>query len=135
MSEEEAVARAAPAARSLRWLIYRAIALCFLLAGTLHLYEALTQARDEAGRHWAFVGINLTFAILFATERRWTLVPFALLSVQQIGSHGAKALEVWSEQGVLSPRDVSVVLFMPAVIAFLGWDVWSRLPRIAGRRR
>lgn len=95
----------------------------FLAAAGLHLVEALRAAPDDPSppwRHALFVVVNLGVASGLLWRWRGFLILFALLSAQQLWSHGAQALAA----GTFSARDLGVLLALPAVWALL----------LAGRR-
>lgn len=100
----------------------RAIRLVF--AGLLAI-TALNHARLAAGgagnvaRHELFVGLNLVLAALLVARPRWALVPAALLSAQQLYSHGSDLIASMREPGPLDWASVGVLVFFPALLTLL----------------
>lgn len=95
----------------------------FAVAAVNH---AVLAARGEGvvWRHDLFVGINLVLGALVALPKsapRWALPPIALLSLQQIPSHGSDFVRSFSSPagGAVDWPSLGVVLFFPAVIALL----------------
>jgi hypothetical protein len=82
--------------------------------------HGLLASRGEGvvWRHELFVGLNLVLAALLALRPRWALWPIALLSLQQIPSHGSDFVKSFSEPVVDWPS-LGVVFFFPSVITLL----------------
>jgi len=113
----------------------RQIRLVFAVFAGLLAITALNHARLAAAgagnvpRHELFVGLNLALAALLVTRPRWALLPAALLSVQQLYSHGSDLIASVREPGPLDWASVGVVVFFPALLTLL---VYERR-RTAGR--
>jgi hypothetical protein len=70
-------------------------------------------------RHELFVGLNLALAALLVTRPRWALVPTALLSMQQVSSHGSDLLASMRGPGPLDWASAGVLVFFPALLTLL----------------
>ena len=97
-----------------------AAAVLFAVAAVNHAVLA-SRGQGVVWRHELFVGINLVLGALIALRPRWALPPIALLSLQQIPSHGMDLVRSFDQ-----PRaqdwdwpSLGVVFFFPAVIALL----------------
>jgi hypothetical protein len=82
--------------------------------------HALLASRGQGvvWRHELFVGVNLVLALLLVVRPRWALAPIAILSIQQIPSHGTDFVKSLSEP-VTDWPSLGVVFFFPAVITLL----------------
>lgn len=95
-----------------------------ICAGLLAL-TALNHARlaSAAGahalRHGLFVGLNLALATLLVFLPRWALPATALLSIQQLWSHGADLADSIRDPGPLDWASVLVLVFFPALLTLL----------------
>lgn len=97
-----------------------AAGILFAVAAVNHAVLA-ARGQGVVWRHELFVGINLVLGALIALPKnapRWALPPIALLSLQQIPSHGMDFLRSFDQPPVDWPS-LGVVLFFPAVIALL----------------
>jgi hypothetical protein len=83
-----------------------------------HARLAATGAGNVA-RHEVFVGLNLALAWLLVARPRWALLPAALLSVQQLYSHGSDLLRSIHEPGPFDWASVGVLVFFPALLTLL----------------
>jgi hypothetical protein len=106
-----------PAPRQLR----RArLACAALLAITASNHARLASGGSaHAVRHAVFVGLNLGLGALLVWRPRWALVPAALLSVQQLASHGSDLLESIRGPGPVDWASVLVLAFFPALLTLL----------------
>ncbi len=79
-------------------------------------------------RHALFIGVNLFFGFAFLRRARWLPVPFAVLSAQQVYSHGTDLIEARAV-GHTDLQSLAVLATLPvlAVLVALG-----RVPRRAG---
>lgn len=83
-----------------------------------HARLAATGAGNVA-RHEVFVGLNLALAWLLVARPRWALLAAALLSVQQLYSHGSDLLASIHEPGPFDWASVGVLVFFPALLTLL----------------
>jgi hypothetical protein len=99
--------------------LFRAAAAAFVVAAALHAVRAF---ESDAGRHALFVAINLACVVGILRRPRWFPLPFALLVLQQLGSHGGRAWSAAQAGTRPSGEDVAVVVFMPTLLGLLVWD-------------
>jgi hypothetical protein len=92
-------------------------ALGFASAAVNHAVHA-AHGEGVVVRHEVFVGINLLLGALLVLRPRIAIVPIALLSLQQIPSHGRDFVQSLHEANVDWPS-LGVVFFFPAVLALL----------------
>ena len=105
------LSRGAPRAR----LVFAA-----LLAITALNHGRLAAAGGaNVTRHGVFVGLNLALAWLLVARPRWALLPAALLSVQQLYSHGSDLVRSTREPGPFDWASVGVLVFFPALLTLL----------------
>ena len=86
------------------------------------VHHALEASRGEGDvlRHELFVGIDALLALLLVARPRWSLVPTAVLAVQQGQSHGSELLR--SIRDPLLPFDwasLAALAFFPALLAVI----------------
>lgn len=78
------------------------------------------------GRHLFFMGLGITFAVLFLWERRprWLVWPFALVCLQQFHGRGERLWAMWRAGVSLHPHDVVTPfgIGLTAVLALLVLD-------------
>jgi len=109
-----------------------------VLVALFHAAAIFTPALSEPSpgwRHALFVGINLFFAFAFLTRARWLPVPFAVLSVQQLWSHGRSFLAAGAA-GHLDAQSLAVLVTLPvlAVVVGMGRKRPGSRPKAAGGR-
>jgi hypothetical protein len=96
------------------------LASCALLA-----VAALSHARLAALggahvlRHELFVGLDLALVALLVLRPRWALIPTALLSLQQLWSHGSDLVDSLRGQGPVDWASALVLVFFPALLTLL----------------
>jgi hypothetical protein len=91
-----------------------------LLALTALNHARLTFASGaHAMRHSVFVGLNLGLAALLVLRPRWALPAAALLSVQQLWSHGSDLVDSIRDPGPFDWASVLVLAFFPALLTLL----------------
>ena len=96
-----------------------------LTSASLLALAALNHARLALGggahglRHGLFVGLNLTLATLLVLRPRWALPAAALLSAQQLWSHGTDLVDSIRDPGPFDWASVLVLAFFPALITLL----------------
>lgn len=109
----------------------RARLTCAVLLAFAALSHALQAAlgAGEIPRHELFVGINGVLALLVATRPRWALGPLAVLTVQQIYSHGSALVRsIQTPSAAFDWTSLAVLAFFPMLIALLAveWRVSDR---------
>ena len=105
-------------------------ALAFVGAGISHVVRGLAQDPGDTsgpGRHLLFVVIDALAAVGLVLRPRWLVLPFALLTLQQLGTHGGRALAALQSGGALRADDVAVAVGMPVLLGLLIYE--ARLPR------
>lgn len=101
----------------------------FLCAAIFHAAALLWPTISEPsppGRHAVFVVVNAFFALCFATRRPWLVWPFAVLTLQQLWSHGGDVIRS------LPRADVQSVVALVGLAAI--WVVviaWKRALRLS----
>ena len=107
-------------------------ALFFLGAAVFHTIGAFTPSLrpDTAqNRHIIFIFIN-ALSFYFVLRRPFLAIPyFALLTLQQIYSHGSHLLGVWQEQNQIDWIDVGVIILLPLIFVLVTRDVLKRRRR------
>ena len=73
----------------------------------------------DVARHEIFVGLDLALAVLLVVRPRWALAPTAMLTAQQIWSHGSNLLDSTQGPGPFDAVSALVVVFFPALLALL----------------
>jgi hypothetical protein len=109
------------------WL-FRALALSFVGAGCFHasaFFDGRVEPRMSATGHAVFVGVNALTAIGMWLRPRWFVIPFAVLVVQQLVSHGDWAIAAY-RAGWFDWRSWMVLATMPPMLALLVRDARRR---------
>lgn len=99
-----------------------AIALGFVVGAAFHLAAVVRATPDPTSsplRHGVFVAINLLCAAGLLWRPRGFTLFFALLTLQQLASHGALGWRVWRDEHRVDLASVLVLVAMPAVLALL----------------
>ena len=113
-------------------LFWRLSALAFLGAAGFHLPQVLWPGdlAKEQAYHMIFVVIDTLLAFLVLRRPSWLPYLFTLFAIQQIWSHGARALELWAV-GVFDQQSALVLLMMPVWLIALFVDPQRRSARLA----
>lgn len=91
-----------------------------LLAATAVNHARLAAAgAGDVARHEVFVGLNLGLAVLLVVRPRWALAPTAVLSLQQLVSHGSDLVASLREPGAVDWASAGVLVFFPALLTLL----------------
>ena len=103
-------------------------AVLFLGAALFHLYGLLSSLGDIRMTvfHGAFVVIDPITAFYLLRRPDWFPYAFAVLTVQQIYSHGMDALTAWRGEARVDVISLSIVVFMPALLALIIYDAVNR---------
>jgi hypothetical protein len=106
-------------------------AILFIGAGLYHLYGLIASLADPglAAFHAAFVVIDPVTAYLLLRRPDWFTYAFAVLTVQQIYSHGMAALITWRATSIIDYASLFIVVFMPALFVLLVYDALLRKSR------
>jgi hypothetical protein len=107
---------------------FGAVAVAFAAAAVFHAAALVRPAiapPSPPWRHTLFVAINVAAAFGVVLRPRWFVVPFAVLTVQQLVSHGAAAWKAWVEEGRVDVASLIIVVGMPAVLVALVVDAPS----------
>jgi hypothetical protein len=75
---------------------------------------------SPAWRHALFVGVNAFFAWAFITRARWLPVPFGVLCVQQVRSHGNDFLAARAV-GHIDVQSIAVLVSLPCLAVLVAW--------------
>jgi hypothetical protein len=114
-----------------RDLVFAASALLFIGAGLYHLYGLIASLADPnlAAFHGAFVVIDPVTAYLLLRRPDWFLYAFALLTIQQIYSHGTEALTAWRAASAIDYVSLFIIVFMPSLFVLVVYDALLRKSR------
>ena len=106
-------------------------AVLFIGAGLYHLYGLIATLADPnlAAFHAAFVVIDPVTAYLLLRRPDWFTYAFAVLTAQQIYSHGTEALIAWRANAVVDYVSLFIVVFMPALFVLIVYDALLRKSR------
>jgi hypothetical protein len=117
--------------------IARNVCAALLAVTAVNHARLAAQGAGNVTRHEVFVGLNLALAALLVARPRWALVPTALLSLQQLWSHGSDLLVSIRGPGPFDWASVGVLVFFPALLTLLVVErrrADTREPRPGGRR-
>ena len=106
------------------------------LAAAFHAAAAVVPSLAPSSptwRHALFVAINLAAAAGLVWRPRGFVPLFALLSVQQLVSHGAEAWRAHRDEGRVDVASVVVLCAMPVALALLIAETRAREARRNGR--
>lgn len=109
-----------------RALIRRVFAACFGAAALFHGLAIVWPAIAEPSpdwRHALFVAINAGCALGFLLRPRGFAGLFAILTAQQLWSHGTYLVQVWRSRERVDWASVVVLLAMPLGLTLLLRDV------------
>ena len=109
--------------------VFLAIAAFFVAGALFHVAALVRPAVADPSppwRHALFVLVNVAVALGLRRRPRGFAVGFALLTAQQLWSHGLTAALVWREERRLDWASVVVVAGMPLVLALLLADDRAR---------
>lgn len=103
----------------------------FVGAGLYHLYGLIVALADPslAAFHAAFVVIDPLTAYLLLRRPDWFPYGFALLTIQQIYSHGVEALTAWRATSAIDYVSVFIIVFMPSLFVLVVYDAVMRKSR------
>ena len=111
--------------RRARAWCFRVLAACFAIAAAFHAAALVAPSIAEPSppwRHALFVVTNAVVAVGMVRRPRGFVVAFALLSAQQLLSHGMYAFALFHAERRVDWASVVVLLAMPAILAFLAVD-------------
>ena len=114
-----------------REMVFAASAALFIGAGLYHLYGLIASLADPrlAAFHAAFVVIDPMTAYLLLRRPDWFPYAFAVLTIQQIYSHGMEALAAWRAMSAVDYVSLFIVLFMPCLLVLVVYDALIRKSR------
>ena len=114
-----------------REMIFAGSAVLFVGAGLYHLYGLIASLADPrlAAFHAAFVVIDPVTAYLLLRRPDWFPYAFAMLTVQQIYSHGMEALTAWRVTSAIDYVSLFIILFMPSLLVLVVYDALMRKSR------
>jgi hypothetical protein len=111
-----------------RW-DFATLAGAFVFTACFHAAAAIRSEIDPeapAWRHLLFVGVNL-MCVLGLLFRPLIFIPaFAVLTAQQLWSHGGQAWRMHVEQGAVDFPSLAVLAVMPATLILLILDARRR---------
>ncbi|MGO9094692.1 MAG: hypothetical protein ACLQGV_05665 [Bryobacteraceae bacterium] len=112
--------------------LFQVCAAVFLIAALYHLAAVAAPSLGIRGTHWRhvlFVGIDVIFAWLFLRRPWWLALPFALLTLHSLRSHGQGAWNQWQKAGRVDWIGIGVVVVLPLILALLVRDGWQQRKR------
>jgi hypothetical protein len=114
-----------------RHMAFAASAVLFIGAGAYHLYGLIASLADPrlAAFHAAFVVIDPATAYLLLRRPDWFPYAFAVLTFQQIYSHGTEALIAWRAGSAIDYVSLFIILLMPSLLVLLVYDALIRKSR------
>ena len=114
-----------------REILFAASAALFIGAGAYHLYELIATMADPqlAAFHAAFVVIDPITAYLLLRRPDWFPYAFAVLTIQQIYSHGMEAVTAWQATSGIDYVSLFIILLMPSLLVLLVYDALFRKSR------
>ena len=80
-------------------------------------YAGITQ-EAVMRRHMVFAGINLVLIFLFLKRPSWFIILFAVLTIQQLYSHGSRFIRYLSKNEI-DWISGGVIIFMPFLLYLL----------------
>jgi len=95
------------------------VALVFVVTALFHVVAILSPTLAPGAppwRHALFVALNASVAIGLVWRPPGFVVGFALLTLQQLYSHGLDMWEAWHADGRVDWMSLAVVVVMPAVL-------------------
>ena len=114
-----------------RDMVFLGSAILFVGAGLYHLYGLIASLADPnlAAFHAAFVVIDPVTAYLLLRRPDWFPYAFAVLTVQQIYSHGMEALTAWRAASVIDYVSLFIIVFMPCLLVLVVYDALLKKSR------
>lgn len=114
-----------------RDMVFLGGAILFVGAGLYHLYELIASLADPnlAAFHAAFVVIDPVTAYLLLRRPDWFPYAFAVLTVQQIYSHGMEALTAWRATSAIDYVSLFIIVFMPCLLVLVVYDALLKKSR------
>ena len=111
-----------------RETIFQIAAALFLVAAFVHLRGLLAAAGNPslAAFHGIFVAIDPLAAMMLLRRPPWFPYAFAVLTVQQIYSHGLEALTAWRDAARIDVISIFIVVAMPILLVLLVYDAVHR---------
>ena len=105
-----------------RETLFRIIAVLFVGAAIYHAVAIIEPGFGSGGTHWrhaSFCAIDLLCAWYILQRPLWFVVAYAVLTLQQICSHGARAWIWWHTQLRLDWLSFAVLAVVPCTLALL----------------
>jgi hypothetical protein len=112
--------------------VFLVVAAFFVAGATFHVAALLhPEVADPSPpwRHALFLVINLGVALGMTWRPRGFALAVALLTAQQVWSHGVTAAQVWRDERRIDGASAVVVVGMPVVLALLIVDARARRRR------
>ena len=114
--------------------VFWAVAACFLAAAVFHiaaLFVPQLAVSSPAWRHGMFALVNALVAIGLVRRPRGFLFAFALLTLQQLLSHGRDLIVAWQGEHRVDWVSLVVVIAMPVVLVLLARDARNPPPPVS----
>ena len=98
---------------------FRLFALLFFAAAAYHLLAVMAPTIGILGprwRHALFVAIDIAFAGLLLQRPLWLVVPFTILTIQALYSHGTHAWTWWHLEHRVDWLSLGVIDALPIML-------------------
>jgi len=109
-------------------IIYPVLSVAFGLAAIYHLAAFISPGffpPCPAWRHLLFIVLNIVGLLLSIRRWIWFWIPFTLLTIQQMISHGSRAYEWWTLNNRIDMISIIIMLSMPVMAVVLFRDFKS----------
>src|ERR1700752_5518065 len=108
-------------------------AILFVGGGLYPLYALIASLADPnlAAFHAAVFVIDPVTGYLLVRKQRpeWFTYAFAILTLQQIYSHGMEALMAWRTTGAIDYISLFIIVFMPSLLVLVVYDALLKKSR------
>ena len=113
----------------LREMPFRLLAALSILAAIYHVAAFTAPVLAIPGQPWRhafFAVIGIICAVNLLRRPEWFVIVFAVLTLQQLYSHGMRAWEWWYMEHRLDWISFCVILLLPFILVLLVLDAYTR---------